>query len=104
MPAQLHEGEDRLRVDGHLGLGSLDAVAGEELVVVLDDAVVDANDAAVPDRVVVRRDLGVTLGEVPDVDERGARLRRDVELVEQGARTPAELRHARRRPLVARWA
>ena len=57
VPRTLHEREDRLRVDGHLRLGALDAVAREQRVVVLDDAVVDPDDGAVPDRVVVRLDL-----------------------------------------------
>src|SRR4029078_9018020 len=55
----LHESEDRLRVHCHLRLCALDPVPGEECVVVLDDTVVDADDPAVSDRVVVGLDLGV---------------------------------------------
>ena len=57
----LHEREDRLGVDRHLRLLAADPVAGEERIVVLDHAVVDPDDSAVPDRVVVRGNLGVTL-------------------------------------------
>ena len=41
------------------GVDALDPVAREELVVVLDDAVVDTDDRAVPDRMVVDLDVGV---------------------------------------------
>ena len=41
----LREREDRLRVDGHLRLGPLERVAGEDLLVVQDDPVVDPDDA-----------------------------------------------------------
>ena len=68
--AKLHEREDRLRVDRHLRLRALDPVPGEELVVVGDDAVVHADDRAVPDRVVVGLDVRMAFREVPDVDER----------------------------------
>ncbi len=95
MSPAFHEREDRLRVDGHLRLGTFDPVPGEELVVVLDHAVVDADDGPVPDRVVVRLDLGMPLREVADVDECLGGLRGDVELVEEGARSTAELRHTR---------
>ena len=71
--AKLHEREDRLGVDGHLRLRPLDPVAREQLVVVGDDPVVDADDRAVPDRVVVGLDVRVALREVPDVDQRLAR-------------------------------
>src|SRR5207247_10978461 len=47
---RLCEGEDRLRVDGHLRLASLEAVGFHQLVVVEDDPVVDADDGAMPDR------------------------------------------------------
>ena len=70
----LREGEDRLGVDGHLRLGPLEAVAREDLLVVQDDPVVDPDDAAVPDRVVVRLDPGMALRVVPHVHERLRRL------------------------------
>ena len=79
---QLDEREDRLGVDGHLGLGAPDRVLGEDLLVVDDDPVVDPDDGAVPDRVVVREERGVALGVVAHVHQRlrrvgrGARLRR----------------------------
>ena len=88
----LHECEDRLRVDRHLRLRALDPVAAQESIVVLDHAVVNADNSTVSDRMVVRLDLGVPLGVVANVDERLARLRRDVELVQEGARSTAELR------------
>ena len=53
---RLHEGEDRLRVDGHLRLGPGEAVAVEDLLVVDDDPVVDADHRSVPDRMVVGDD------------------------------------------------
>ena len=53
---RVDEGEDRLGVDGHLGLLPLEAVAGEDLLVVEDDPVVHALDRAVADGVVVRGD------------------------------------------------
>ena len=65
----LGEREDRLGVDGHLGMGALEAVVGEDLLVVDDDPVVDPDDRAVPDRVVVRLDRGMALGVVPHVHE-----------------------------------
>ncbi len=66
---RLDEREDHLRVDGHLGLVTLDAVACEELLVVRDDPVVDARHGAVADGVVVRGDRRVALRVVADVDE-----------------------------------
>jgi hypothetical protein len=95
VPAQLHEREDRLRVDRHLRLGTRDPVPLEQLVVVGDDPVVDPDDRAVPDRVVVRGDVRMALREVSDVDEGLAGLGRNRELVEEPARTAPKLRHAR---------
>ena len=46
---RLGGGEDHLGVDGHPGLGPLEAVARHQLVVVQDGAVVDADDRAVTD-------------------------------------------------------
>src|SRR5205085_10969568 len=74
----LGEREDRLGVDGHLGLGALDAVAVEDLLVVEDDPVVDADDGAVADRVVVRLDRRVALRIVADVEQGFARLGREL--------------------------
>ena len=68
-PGQLHQGEDRLGVDRHLGFRTLDRVPHEDLVVVHDDPVVDPDDRAVADRVIVRENGGVALGVVADVHE-----------------------------------
>jgi hypothetical protein len=89
----MHEREDRLRVHGHLRLGPIEPVTAEDVVVVLDDSVVDADDGGMADRVVVGGDLGVTLREVTDVHERGRRGGGEGEILEEGARTPAQLRH-----------
>ena len=74
----LGEGEDRLGVDGHLRMRALEAVAGEDLLVVDDDPVVDPDDRAVPDRVVVRLDRRMALRVVANVHEhlRGRRRAR----------------------------
>ena len=61
--------EDDLGVDGHLGVVPAPAVPREELVVVLDDAVVDADDGAVPHGMVVGGDRRRALREVADVQE-----------------------------------
>ena len=71
------------------GSGALDAVRGEQRVVVLDDAVVDADDGAVADRVVVRLDLGVALRVVADVDQRLDAVAGTRDLVEERARAGA---------------
>ena len=92
----LREREDRLGVDGHLRLRALEAVAGEDLVVVLDDPVVDPDDGAVPDRVVVRLDRRVALRVVADVDEHLVAAVGNVQLVEQLARAGALLDDRRR--------
>ena len=63
------EREDRLGVDGHPRLGAGAGVAGEELVVVQDDPVVDPDDRAVADGMVVGGDRGMALRVVADVDE-----------------------------------
>jgi RNA polymerase primary sigma factor len=91
--AQLHEREDGFRVDGYLRRGALDPVPGEQLVVVLDDTVVNTDDAAVSDRVVVHLDVGMPLRVVADVQQRLGRVPRDDDLVQQRARSAAELRH-----------
>ena len=85
----LGEGEDRLGVDRHLGMCALEAVVGEDRLVVDDDPVVDPDHRAVADRVVVRLDRRMPLGVVAHVHEHLRRRRRDVDLVQQlaGART-----------------
>ena len=88
---QLGEREDRLGVDGHPGRGALEAVVGEDFLVVQDDPVVDADDRSVPDRVVVGLDHGVALGVVAHVDEHLARVLRDLDAVEELARAGALL-------------
>ena len=93
--AEFHEREDRLRVDGHLRLRALDPVPREKLVVVGDDPVVDPDDRAVTDGVVVGLDVRVSLGEVPDVDQRLKRVGRHLELVEERAGAAAKLGDAR---------
>ena len=99
----LGEREDRLRVDGHVRMGALEAVAGEDLLVVDDDPVVDPDDRAVPDRVVVRLDRGMALGVVADVHEHLRRRGGNVQLVEELARARAPLvhRHGRAGPRCA---
>ena len=77
------EGEDGLRVDGHARLGAGAGVVGEELVIVLDPAVVDADDRPVPDRVVVGLDRGVALRELADVHEQLVRRLGHGDVLEQ---------------------
>jgi len=87
----LGEREDRLGVDRHPGLGPLEAVLGEDLLVVQDDLVVDADHRSVPDRMVVGPDHGVALGVVAHVNEHLARVLRDLDPVEELARAGALL-------------
>ena len=68
--APVHERKDRLGIDRHPGLGALDPVALEDLLVVRDPTVVDADDCPVPDRMVVGEQGGVALRELAHVDER----------------------------------
>ena len=56
VPLGLHEGEDDLRVDSHVRLGALKAALGEEFLVVLDDAVVDPDNGAMANGMVVSRE------------------------------------------------
>ena len=81
----LGEREDRLGVDGHLRLGALEAVLLHQLVVVEDDPVVDADDGAVADRMVVGLDPRMALRVVADVEERLGRVRREQDLLEERA-------------------
>ena len=87
----LRKRENRLRVDGHLGRCAGEAVAGEDLVVVDDDPVVDPDHGPVPDGVVVRLDGRMALRVVTDVHENLRRGRRHMELVQQGGCTRATL-------------
>ena len=87
----LGEREDRLGVDRHLRVRPLEAVVGEDLLVVDDDPVVDPDHRAVADRMVVRLDRGMALGVVADVHEHLRRGRGDVHLVQQLARARAAL-------------
>jgi hypothetical protein len=95
----LDEGEDRLGVDRHLGLVALETVLGEDLLVVRDDPVVDADDPTVADGVVVGRKSGVALGVVTDVDEELGRFRRHPNEVEELARAGALLVHRHGNPV-----
>jgi len=58
-------------------------VGGEQLVVVRDDPVVDADHRPVADRMVVGRDRRVALGVVPDVHEHLGRLAWDGDPLEE---------------------
>src|SRR5512133_3102653 len=68
-PRLLGEREDQLRVDGHAGLGTRDAMGCEQLVVIDDRAVVDPDDRSVADRMVVGQNTRMTLCVVPDVHQ-----------------------------------
>jgi hypothetical protein len=89
----LDEGEDRFGVDRHLGLVALEAVLGEDLLVVGDDPVVDPDDAAVANRVVVGGQGGVPLRVVPDVHEELGGGLWDTDEVEELTRPGALLVH-----------
>ena len=67
--AGFREREDRLGVDGHLRLGTLEPEPVEDLLVVDDDAVVDSDHGAVADRMVVGLDCRVALRVIAHVDE-----------------------------------
>ena len=82
----LDEREDRLGVDGHPGLGALEAVPREDLLVVRDDPVVDPDDRPVADRVVVGGERRMALGVVADVEEGLGRLLGHLDRLEQLAR------------------
>jgi len=87
------DGEDRLGVDRHSGLSPRTVVIGEQLVVVENDPVVDANDRAVADRVIVCRDGRMALRVVPDMNQEFGRTLRNGDLVEQRARARTLLVH-----------
>ena len=87
------DGEDRLGIDGHPGLAPRTLVLGEQLVVVEDDSVVDADHRAMADRMVVRSDGRMSLGVVADVDEDLRCALRNGDLVEKRARAGALLVH-----------
>ena len=89
----MDEREDRLGVDRHLGLCACEAGPREDLLVVLDDPVVDADDRAVPDRVVVGADPRMALRVVAHMDENLVRDCRYGNVVEDGARSGALLVH-----------
>ena len=95
----LDEGEDRLGVDRHLGLGALEAVLGKDLLVVRDDPVVDPDHAAVANGVVVGRERRVAFGVVTDVDEELVRSLGDAHEVEELARPGALLVHRNGNPV-----
>jgi hypothetical protein len=76
------DGEDGLGVDRHSGLSPRAVVVGEQLVVVVDDPVVNADDRAVADRMVVRSDGWMTFRVVPDVDQDFGRTLRNGDLFE----------------------
>jgi hypothetical protein len=85
-PLGLHEREDGLGVDRHARRVPFEAVLGEDLLVVADDPVVDPDDRAVPNGVVVRLEARVALRVVADVDERLRGAGGHVDLVEKAAR------------------
>src|SRR4051812_13411553 len=60
---------------------------GEELVVVLDDAVVDAYNGAVADGMVVGGEARMSLREVADMDEEVRRLLGHADALEQRRRS-----------------
>ena len=84
------------------GSAALDRVAGEDLLVVDDDPVVDPDDGAVPDRVVVGENGGVALGVVAHVHQGLRRVGGELDRVEERGRAGALLvnRHARARTAV----
>ena len=75
------------------GLGPLEAVARHQRVVVVDVPVVDPDDGAVPDGVVVGRDAGVALCVVAHVEEHLAGVGRDRDVLEHGAGAATLLVH-----------
>jgi hypothetical protein len=91
--ALLGQREDRLGVDRHVGLVAAPPALLEELIVVRDDPVVDPDDLAVADRVVVRGDGRMALRVVAHVDERLDGVGRDLDPIEQLARAGALLEH-----------
>ena len=88
---RLGDREDHLGVDGHVALGPLEAVAGHQLVVVEDRAVMDSDDRAVAHGVVVRGDPRVALRVVADVEQNLSRVGGYRDPVEHPARAGALL-------------
>jgi hypothetical protein len=66
-------------------------VSSEQLVVVEDDPVVNTDDRAVADRMIVRGDRRMPFGVVAYVDENLGRACRNPDLVQQRARSGALL-------------
>ena len=89
------EREDRLRVDRHPRLGARAGEVREQLVVVEDDPVVDPDDRAVPDGMVVGGDRRMALRVVAHVDEQLGRVGGNTNALEQVARRRPLLRHDR---------
>ena len=87
------EREDRLRVDRHPRLGARTREVIEQLVVVEDDPVVNPDDRAVPDGMVVRLDRRMALRVVAHVDEQFGRVGGNVDALEEVARRRPLLRH-----------
>ena len=79
------------------GSARCDRVPGEDLLVVDDDPVVDPDDGAVPDRVIVGENGGVALGVVTDVHQGVRRIGGQLDRVEECRRAGALLvdRHVR---------
>src|SRR5439155_20811975 len=86
-------GEYRRGIDRHSRLAPGTIVVGEQLVVVVDDPVVDADDGAVANRVVVGLDRRVALRIVADVDEDLGRAPWDGHVLDQRARAGPLLVH-----------
>src|SRR5439155_26344277 len=66
---RLGDGEDDLRVHGQPRIGMGESVAGHQLVVVEDRSVVNADDRAVADGMVVGSNLRMSLRVVAHVEE-----------------------------------
>src|SRR4029079_13364278 len=75
----------------HLRSGALEAVLGEDLLVVANDPVVDPDQRPVTDRMVVGLEAGMALGVVAHVNKGLSRERRNPDRVEEPARARALL-------------
>ena len=101
VPRVRGQGEDRLGVDGHPGLGTGAGVGGKQLVVVEDDPVVNPDHRPVPHRVIVGGDRRMALRVVADMHENLGRVFRNGDPLEQMPRRRPLLGHDRiaiRRP------